>query len=198
MPSFDSPLQWILGSILIFSSLGVILAKKPVHACLSFLLTLLSLATLYLQLSAQFIAAIQVLVYAGAILVLFMFVIVLFQDAHQQLKNFKPQSSSAFLIFASGTFLLAAVFLGRRLIDLTPTNKDLPENYGTVESLGHLLYIDYFFPFEAVTLLFLIAVIGALYIGKKPEFRVQKEKEFPAKAQREQRTAKKTETVTKY
>ena len=161
------PAQWILGLILILSSLGVILVKKPVHASLSFLATLLALAGLYLQLSAQFIAVMQVLVYAGAILVIFMFVIILFQDAHQQINRNPPQSMRSFLIISGGAFLLAMLFLGARLLGFGPSETDLPANFGSVQNIGMLLYVDFFFPFEAVILLFLIAVIGGLYIAKK-------------------------------
>ena len=162
-----TPTEWILGAILILSALGTILAPKPVHACLSFLLTLLTLSVFYLELSAQFIAIMQVLVYAGAILVLFMFVIVLFQDAFLQIEKKEAQSSPLFLIFSACIFLLALGFLGKQLIELPASNAPLPENYGTIQSLGKALYIDFFFPFEAVIFLFLIALIGALYTGKK-------------------------------
>lgn len=167
MALFANAVQWILGGILIFSSLGVILAPKPVYAGLSFLLTLLTLSLVYLQLSAQFIAVMQILVYAGAILVIFMFVIVLFQDAHKQIADFKAESAKALLISAAAAFLLALIFLGYRLMHIPPSEQNLPNGYGTVQSLGQALYIDFFFPFEAVILIFLIAVIGALYIGKK-------------------------------
>lgn len=167
MALFANPIQWVLGCFLILSSLGVILAQKPVHASLSFLLTLLLLAALYLQLSAQFIAVMQVLVYAGAILVIFMFVIVLFQDAHQQIAQYQPKSSPLLLFAAAAAFLLTLVFLGKRFVDLGPAKQNLPEGFGTVQALGQALYVDFFFPFEAVILLFLIAVIGALYIGRK-------------------------------
>lgn len=163
----ENPVQWILGCILILSSLGVILVSKPVHASLSFLVTLLALAALYLQLSAQFIAVMQVLVYAGAILVIFMFVIVLFQDAHQQIAQFQAKSTPLLLAFAASTFILALVFLGERLTSMTTSKESLPAGYGTVQSLGHALYVDFFFPFEAVILIFLVALIGAVYIGKK-------------------------------
>ncbi|HEY4832877.1 MAG TPA: NADH-quinone oxidoreductase subunit J [Waddliaceae bacterium] len=164
---FANPIQWVLISLLIVSSLGVILAKKPVYASLSFLSTLMTLAALYLQLSAEFIAVMQVLVYAGAILVIFMFVIVLFQDAHQQMIHYEAKSSPILIITASASFLFALVFLGTQLVGLQSSNEQLPEGFGTVESLGQALYIDFFFPFEAVILLFLVAVVGALYIGKK-------------------------------
>lgn len=167
MALFSNPVEWILGTILILSALGVILTKKPVHASLSFLLTLLTLAVIYLQLSAQFIAVMQILVYAGAILVLFMFVIILFQDAHQQIERYQPQSAILLLFAGTSTFLLTLMFLGTRFIGMPPAKPNLPDGYGTVQSLGKALYLDFFFPFEAVTLLFLIAAVGALYIGKR-------------------------------
>lgn len=165
---FDATIsQWIIGLILILSSLGVIAAKKPVHASLSFLLTLLMLAALYLQLSAGFIAVMQVLVYAGAIMVLFMYVIVLFQDAYQQIAKFEAQSSPNLIMIAGTAFVLALLFLGQRVLSLPPSSKPLPDDFGTVEALGRALYLDFFFPFEAIIFLFLIAVIGALYIARK-------------------------------
>lgn len=162
-----NPSLWILGTILIMSSLGVILARQPVYSSLSFLLTLLSLAAIYLQLSAQFIAAMQILVYAGAILVIFMFVIILFQDAHRQISRFAAQSAPLFLFVTAAAFILAVAFIGQRLTGISTSKQTLPEGYGTVQSLGEALYLDFFFPFEAVTLLFLVAIIGALYMGKK-------------------------------
>jgi NADH-quinone oxidoreductase subunit J len=167
MSAVANPIQWFLGILLILSSLGVILAPKPVHASLSFLLTLLLLALLYLQLSAQFIAVMQVLVYAGAILVLFMFVIILFQDAHQQIDRFDPKCSPLLLAVSSCSLLVTWLFLGRRLLALPVASNGLPEDYGSVEAIGKALYLDYFFPFEAVILLFLIALVAVLYIGKR-------------------------------
>lgn len=167
MGDLVNPAQWILGILLILASVGVITARKPIYSALSFLLSLFLLAVLYLQLSAQFIAVMQVLVYAGAILVIFVFVIVLFQDAHDQLAQFEAKSKPFLLYLAGSLFLLTLLFLGTRFIGLTPGREGLPANYGTVQSLGEALYLDFFFPFEAVVLLFLVAGIGALYIAKK-------------------------------
>lgn len=160
-------IELLLGTLLILSSIGVLAVRKPVHASLCFLLTLLCLAALYLQLSAEFIAVLQVLVYAGAILVIFMFVIVLFQDAYQKIALLKANSLPVLLFCAVSFFLLALIFVGGKLIELIPLNDKLPHDFGTVQSLGQALYVDFFFPFEAVVLLFLVAVVGALYIGKK-------------------------------
>jgi NADH-quinone oxidoreductase subunit J len=160
-------IQAILSIIIILSSLGVIIARKPVHACLSFLLTLITLAAFYLELNAQFIGVMQVLVYAGAILVIFMFVIVLFQDAHQHIALYPSRSSRLLIFIAAAAFLATMLALSIRFITLTPIKNALPPDYGTVQSLGKTLYLDFFFPFEAVVLMFLIAVVGALYIGRK-------------------------------
>lgn len=164
---FDHPLELILGTILILSSLGVILAKKPVHSCLYFFLTLMTLATTYLQLSAEFIGVMQILVYAGAILVIFMFVMVLFQDAHEKIMKVEPKSAPMLLVGGGACFLIALLIFGKDLMPLSAGGKTLTEGFGSVKSLGQALYIDFFFPFEALLLLFLIASIGALYIGKK-------------------------------
>jgi NADH-quinone oxidoreductase subunit J len=159
--------EWIIGSLLILSSIGVITARSPVHSSLFFLATLLSLAVCYLELSAPFISAMQVLVYAGAILVIFMFVIILFQDAHEEIDKYPSLSSPFLLVGAIGAITFMMLFLGRKLQGLSLSREQLPEGYGTVETLGKALYIDFFFPFEAVVLVFLIALIGALYIGRK-------------------------------
>jgi NADH-quinone oxidoreductase subunit J len=166
--------QWILGFLLILASLGVILSKKPVYSALSFLATLMLLASLYLQLSAQFIAVMQILVYAGAILVLFMFVIILFQDAHSQISKFEPQSSRPLLIIAGSFFIITLIYLGKDFISLPLAKENISATFGTVQNLGTDLYIDFFFPFEAVILLFLIALVGAIYTAKKEKIEATK------------------------
>lgn len=158
--------QMIVSILLIAFSLGVVLAKKPVYSCLSFLVTLILLATMYLQLYAEFIASMQVLVYAGAILVLFMIVMILFQDAHQKMESYEPQSNQLLIFLAVWFFLSALVVFARVFVGWVPLTEELSPGFGSVESLGKLLYIDFFFPFEAVILLFLISIIGAFYIGK--------------------------------
>ncbi len=164
---FASLSEWLIGFILILSSLGVILLKKPVHAALSFLLTLLTLAVLYLQLSAEFISTMQIIVYAGAILVIFMFVVILFQDAYIQIEKYASKSNPYLIGFTITLLIGGIAYFAKEMISLSPQTEPLKEGFGTVQSLGHTLYIDYFFPFEAVILLFLIALVGALYIGRK-------------------------------
>src|SRR5436309_1074802 len=134
MTSSNQLIQWILGFILILSSLGVITAKKPIYSSLAFLLSLLTLATLYLQLSAQFIAVMQVLVYAGAILVIFMFVIVLFQDAHEQIEKMEAKSAALLLASSLGVILVVLLFFAKQLIGLIEPKHIVNQEFGTVQS----------------------------------------------------------------
>ncbi|MBA3237745.1 MAG: NADH-quinone oxidoreductase subunit J [Parachlamydiaceae bacterium] len=165
--SFDDLMKLFFGAILIFSSLGVILSKKPVYSALYFLCTLLALSALYAELSAEFIAVMQILVYAGAILVIFMFVMVLFQDAHAKIIQTIGLSSQNLLLFAAFSFIFALLVFVKE-VGLSSLPEGHPSaDFGTVQSLGKLLYLDFFFPFEAILMLFLIASIGTVYIGKK-------------------------------
>lgn len=154
----------VLAPLIILSALGVIFAKKPVHSCLSFLLTLFGLAALFLELSAPFIAVMQILVYAGAILVIFMFVIVLFQDAYLAIEEYKASVRRGWLLFAGILFSATLAFLGKELSAIDAKGN---VEYGTVQAIAKTLYVDFFFPFEAIALLFLVAIVGSLYIGKK-------------------------------
>ena len=160
-------LQWMLGFFLIVSAVGVVSLRKPIYASLSFLATLLFLAALYLSLSAEFIAVMQILVYAGAILVIFVFVIVLFQDAHAQIERFAANCSPLFLISSGLAFVGGLSLLGIQLMRINLVKNQLPEGFGQVQGIGKALYLDFFFPFEALILLFLVAIIGAIYMAKK-------------------------------
>jgi NADH-quinone oxidoreductase subunit J len=159
--------EWLLGIALILSAIAVISMKNPVHSCICFLLTLLLLASLYLQLSAEFIAVMQILVYAGAILVIFMFVIVLFQDAHAQISHYPPKSRLSLLYSAIALSLFAFAALAYKIYGSFINFSPLDKTFGSVESIGKALYIDFFFPFEAIIFLFLVALIGTVYLAKK-------------------------------
>lgn len=158
--------EMILGFLLIISSFGVITIKNPVHASLSFLSALMMLAMIYVELSSEFIGIMQVLVYAGAILVIFMFVIILFQDAHEKIKEFKAIVSRSFLAYVAISFIGSILLLSYFLIEYEQHRPELVENFGTVQVIGEALYLQFFFPFEAVVFLFLAGIIGAFYIGR--------------------------------
>ncbi len=161
------PIDVILMFLLLISALGVIFAKKPVYAGLSFLASLLVLSGIYLRLGAAFTAVMQILIYAGAILIIFMFVIILFQDAYLYITRTASKSSRKLLIVGITSFVVA-FFLFKNAIGLLPAlSQEVPSEFGAVETIGKTLFIDFFFPFEAVVLLFLVGIIGAVYIGKR-------------------------------
>jgi len=159
----------ILGAIAIAAALGVIIARKPIYSALSLLVNFCSLAGLYLLLNAQFLAAVQVIVYAGAIVVLFLFATMLLGGGRESSK-FKVQSSK-FLAIVLAFVLLVEV--GYVLVSGTLTGtqgSDTPEaiaRIGNVQAIGQLLFTDYLLPFELAAVLLLIGIVGAVVLAKK-------------------------------
>lgn len=159
--------QWILTIFLIAAALGVILTKKPVYAGISFLMALLILSALYMGMAAQFVGIMQVLIYAGAILVIFMFVIILFQDAHREIERTAPRANRFLSWGALLGFCAAAFYLSWVWIELPAAKEGSLDTLSSLRALGKTLYIDFFFPFEAIILLLLTALIGTVYIAKR-------------------------------
>ncbi|MEX0994689.1 MAG: NADH-quinone oxidoreductase subunit J [Balneolaceae bacterium] len=163
----------LLAVLALSSALAMVLNKNTVNSALFLVLNLLSLAGLYLLLQAQFLAVIQILVYAGAIMVLFLFVIMLLNidDEEQFLNTFRVKYFIA--------FLLGVVVMGQILYSLGGVAELLPEispdmqQIGTVEAIGDVLFTDYLFAFEMTAILLTAAVVGALMVAqyriKKPE-----------------------------
>jgi NADH-quinone oxidoreductase subunit J len=153
----------ILGSILL------IFAKEPIHSALALVLVMMSLAVLYLLLGAPFVAAVQILVYAGAIMVLFVFVIMLLNAGVEERTNW---SKIAWI----GMFLSAVIIagLGHWLYHsqvggfLANTSAGTAPPVDTVD-LSKQLFREYLFPFEATSILILIAMLGAMVLAKKDE-----------------------------
>jgi NADH-quinone oxidoreductase subunit J len=142
----------------------VIAARRPVYSALSLLLVLLCLATDYLLLDAQFIAALQVIIYAGAIVVLFVFIIMLLHSRTGEGPGLGAVLPASLVIFL-GT--LCAVGL---LIVLAGVGGGWPSvdpGYGTVQQVGRALFGRYLFPFEAASIVLLVGMIGAVALGKR-------------------------------
>ncbi len=144
--------------------LGVIGNRLPVRSALSLLLVLGSLAVMYLLLAAQFIAVLQVIVYAGAIVVLFLFVIMLL---HGQLGKRSPDKLRWQL---PAGIVLAAVFLSILLFTIRygtgPAAAPLPPEFGTAQSVGRTLFTSFLLPFEAASVILIVGIIAAVVIGR--------------------------------
>jgi NADH-quinone oxidoreductase subunit J len=150
----------------------MVMSRNTVNSALFLVLNMVAVAGLYLLLQAQFLAVIQILVYAGAIMVLFLFVIMLLNlDAEDSLFN-------KFRIRYFVAFLLAIAVLSQILYSIGNLSNMLPQiapemaEIGTVEAVGDVLFTDYLLPFEMTGILLTAAVVGALLIAQhkiKPE-----------------------------
>ncbi|MEX0769363.1 MAG: NADH-quinone oxidoreductase subunit J [Balneolaceae bacterium] len=161
----------LLAVLALSSALAMVLNKNTVNSALFLVLNMISIAGLYLLLQAQFLAIIQILVYAGAIMVLFLFVIMLLNvdDEEQFLHTFRVKYFIA--------FILGVVVLGQILYSLGGVAELLPEispemaRVGTVEAIGDVLFTDYLFAFEMTAILLTAAVVGALMVA---QYRIHK------------------------
>ncbi|WP_139924589.1 NADH-quinone oxidoreductase subunit J [Hymenobacter sp. DG01] len=162
-----SPLFLFLTFVALLSALGVVFAKNPVHSVLFLILTFFALSGHYLLLNAQFLAAVNIIVYAGAIMVLFLFVI-MFLNLNVDTEPHKPALAKIAAAVAGGSLLLILV---AALKDVQPTGVPLDASFdsqiGMVDRLGLVLYQQYLLPFELASVLFLVAMVGAVMLGKR-------------------------------
>ena len=157
---------YLLSGIMLIGGVMVITRKNAVHSALALIGTLLAQAGLYLMLYAPFVAGVQIILYAGGIMVLFLFVIMLINiERTVKERQFNKQWLVGIVAAAALGALFITVFTKGK--DLFPTNK-LPifENQNT-QVVGTLLYGQYMFPFEIASLLLLVAIIGAVVMAKK-------------------------------
>jgi NADH-quinone oxidoreductase subunit J len=157
---------YFLSAVAVISGLLVITRKNAVHSALALIFTLLSLAGLYLMLYAPFVAGVQIILYAGGIMVLFLFVIMLVSiersvKEEQFNKQWHVGALAALLLGA----LVVLVFLKGRSV-FPQLAAELSETTNTQE-VGILLYRNYMLPFEIASLLLLVAIVGAVVMAKK-------------------------------
>jgi len=158
-----SVLFFALALVAIAGAVSLILQKHPIHSALSLIVVMVALAGLYLLLGAEFISAVQILVYAGAIMVLFVFVIMLLNAGLEERTHF---SRSATYVGLPAAFLLATSLAAWVLMG----SASLPGNAGQTTSardLSLLLFKDYAFPFELTSVLILIAIMGAIVLAQR-------------------------------
>ncbi len=162
----------IISLITIVCALCVVFQKNPIYSAIFLIQTMVSLAVLYILLHAQFIAAIQVMVYAGAIMVLFIFVIMLLNlskaDIEGERDNLLFQKSSAIilgfiLVVMIGVVSVKTVFQGVKG-EYTPESIS---QIGNTQLVGKLLFTKFVFPFEIASILLFAAIIGAIVLAKK-------------------------------
>jgi len=159
-------LFWFLSVLALFSALMVVTSKNPVYSVLWLIVTFFTISGHYILLNAQFLAIVNIIVYAGAIMVLFLFVIMLMNLS----KTTEPQKSKLLRIaggIAGGSLLLVLV---AALKDTEISQKSALVNtgdIGLIRNLGKELFSTYVVPFEISSILFLSAMVGAVVLGKK-------------------------------
>ena len=156
---------WIIAALTVAGAISTVTRRNAIAAVMSLVATFFGLAALYAMLSAHFIAVLQVLVYAGAIMTLFVFVVMVLNRDESE-----PWALSGGIIAKLvGVFALvyAVSKVGWHLFDVSPARQDVPPpDFGTVSQVGTILFTDYLFVFEAVSVLLLIAVIAAVVVAR--------------------------------
>lgn len=166
--TIETVLFAVLGTVFVISALMVITRRSPVHAVLYLILNFFALAGLYLTLQAQFIAVIQIIVYAGAIMVLFLFVIMLLNLQDEEKLIEKVSIRKLVAVGLSAAVLLELVYI---LWFQEPAGmvRDVAraEEMGTASAIGRALFSDFLFPFEVTSVVLIVAIIGAIVLAKK-------------------------------
>lgn len=159
-------LFWILSVLAVFSAVMVITSKNPVYSVLWLIVTFFTISGHYVLLNAQFLAVVNIIVYAGAIMVLFLFVIML-MNLNRDTEPRKSKWLKMAGALAGGCLLLVLVAA------LKNTEKQMTElvtgDIGLIQNLGKVLFNDYVVPFEISSVLFLSAMVGAVVLGKRDE-----------------------------
>ncbi len=160
---------YIFAALSVAGALLVVSRKNPVSSAIALVLTLFSTAVLFVLLLAHFIAAIQVLVYAGAIMVLFLFT-VMFLNLREESLRFDAMNVPLKL----GVLILVLIFSGyfatmgfKKAFHLSAAAISHLETFGTVEGVGQILFRDYLLPFELTSVLIVAAIVGVVVIAKR-------------------------------
>lgn len=167
MSAFDLVFFGLTALLVLLGGVGTVAAKNPIRGAMGLLTAIVGIAGMYLQLSAEFLAAIQIIVYAGAVVVLFLFVIMLLGPSATTSAGAAGTKVSRY--FGAGVFLLSAVgamsLLWRTRSEITAMPK-APASLGTIEGIGRELFTTHLVPFELSGALLLVAVVGAIAVAR--------------------------------
>ncbi|MCX6295092.1 MAG: NADH-quinone oxidoreductase subunit J [Bacteroidetes bacterium] len=158
-------LFYFLSFLTIMFALMVVFSKNPVHSVLYLVMAFFTIAGHYVLLNAQFLAAVHVIVYAGAIMVLFLFVIMLL-NLNKETEPHKSPWLKFSAVIAAGLLLVVLVGSLKGATNIMATN-NFDANIGLIENLGKTLFQDFLLPFEISSILLLAAMVGAVLLGKK-------------------------------
>jgi NADH-quinone oxidoreductase subunit J len=163
---------WVFAIPLVLTALGVVVSKNPVYAAMNLVAAFFCLAGIYVLLVAHLVAFMQILVYAGAVMVLFLFVIMLLSIGDEHLV---PERRKAMqLLGVLGALAVYAILVGAIWQATGGAGVFAPPNwpataadFGTVKGVGQVLFTNFLLPFEATSLLLLVAIVGAVVVAKE-------------------------------
>ena len=164
--SITEILFWGLSVLALFSAIMVVASKSPVHSILFLIVVFFAISGHYILLNAQFLAIVNIIVYAGAIMVLFLFVVMLMNlnAESEPRKNWMIQFAG---LISGGSLFLVLIAAISQSTQAGNMVQMVGGNSGLIKNLGMVLFKDYVIPFEISSVLFLSAMIGAVVIGKK-------------------------------
>ena len=162
---FSEYLFFIISIAAIYSALMVLISKKPIHSVLYLTLCFFAIAGHYILLNAQFLAVVHIIVYAGAIMVLFLFTVMLLNLNIEN--DFKKPRLIKFAAVISGSIFCLMMIAVLKSYDIAIVQNPALTQIGLVKNLGNVLFKDFLLPFEITSILFLAAMVGAVMIGKK-------------------------------
>jgi len=170
-------LFWVFASVLAISALAMITVRNPVHAALLLVLCFFTSAAIWLLIEAEFLAVVLILVYVGAVMVLFLFVVMMLDiNVEEVRRGVTRYAWLGGLVAGVVVFEIVSVVWTRSLgMDVTTGAQAQPAGYSNTAELGKLLYTDYVYPFELAAVLLLIAIVAAisLTMRKRPGLKQQ-------------------------
>lgn len=160
---------YLLAALAVIAALGVVVMRNPVYCALALAVVFISLAGLYVLLSAPFLAAAQVMIYAGAILILFVFVIMLLSPEREQVKDALRWQRPFAAIFGVAFVIQLALVIALAILppERGPFTPERLAQIGSTQAVGASLFTDFLLPFEIVSLLLLVAMVGVIVLAKK-------------------------------
>jgi NADH-quinone oxidoreductase subunit J len=156
----------ILGSLTLASALMVVLSKHPVRSVIYLVLTFFFITAMYIMMNAQFLAIVNMIVYAGAIMVLFLFVLMLL-NLNKEVEPMTKRGAQLAAFISGGSLFLVLITALKDTLILGQTFRDNNSQIGLVKELGNLLFSKYIVAFELTSILFIAAMVGAILLAKR-------------------------------
>jgi len=159
-------LFYLFGGLMVLAGIMMVASRNAVVAACWLIFCFLNAAGIYALLVAPFLAVLQVLVYAGAIMVLFLFVIMMLQSPSLQAEKRAASRWQLPFLLLPLLAVVVCLVIWTRSTPVAPFGEDLPNQFGSVEKVAELLLTKYLLPFELISVVLLVAIIGALTLGK--------------------------------